>query len=83
MKMSKYLEFEEVKLRTKSAKTKRFEVWNKKGEGLGAIMWNPGWRKYCFLDCFGGDYCWFDSGCLQEITNFLDKLNKEHKERIR
>ncbi|MBA7577646.1 hypothetical protein ES708_19499 [subsurface metagenome] len=81
--MSKYLKFEEVKLKTKNVKTKRFEVQNKKGEGLGAIMWNPGWRKYCFLSCNCFDYFWYDSICLTEIIIFLDKLNKEHKSRIK
>ena len=76
--MSKYLEFEEIKIK---GKTKKFEVYNEKEDFLGSIEWHNSWRKYTYVTY--PDYTFYDSTCLKEISTFLDKLNKEHKERIK
>lgn len=43
---------------------------------LGEIKWYNHWRKYCFYA--RNDIIW-DSKCLTELINFLDKLNLEYK----
>ena len=72
--MSKYLEFREL---PSKPKTKVYAITNKGGDFFGTIEWKPTWRKYCFLTVEYEN--WFDSSCLQEIANLLDKLNREHK----
>lgn len=42
----------------------------------GRIKWYNRWRKYCF---YAEDNIIWDSKCLTELINFLDKLNKDHK----
>nr|WP_321303374.1 hypothetical protein [uncultured Trichococcus sp.] len=72
----KYLEFRELGT-SASGKTKIISVVNDAtGSALGQIRWFAPWRKYTFHTCFGNV---FDSSCLSEIVNELDRLNKEHK----
>ena len=42
----------------------------------GRIKWYNRWRKYCF---YTEDNIIWDSKCLTELINFLDKLNKDYK----
>ena len=42
----------------------------------GRIKWYNRWRKYCFQ---AEDNIIWDSKCLTELINFLDKLNKDYK----
>lgn len=42
----------------------------------GRIKWYNRWRKYCF---YAEDNIIWDSKCLTELINFLDKLNKDYK----
>lgn len=42
----------------------------------GKIQWYNHWRKYCF---YAEDNIIWDSKCLTELINFLDKLNKDYK----
>lgn len=58
----------------KNRKTELYDLRNAKDENiqLGKIAWHTGFRKYCFYP-MGKTV--LDSKCLQDIVNFLDKLN--------
>ena len=62
----------EEKLKTK--------VWacrnNKTGFGLGQVYWYGPWRKYCIRF---SEEAVFDPGCLRDIVDFMDQLNKAQK----
>lgn len=59
-------------------KTKVISIINKKTLfPLGVIRWYGAWRAYCFEPYDG---CVFSSGCLTDLTHFLDELNREQKE---
>lgn len=62
--------------KSESGKTLRYEVTSKDGNILGRISWYSPWRRYVINTIFNAI---FDSTCLKEISEFLDKLNKEHK----
>ena len=73
----KYLRFEELEAKPK---TKRFAVRNKTSDFiLGYVKWHGPWRRYCFftIDVF----LIFDTGCLADITDFINKLMAERKEK--
>jgi len=77
--VSKYLTFiEQVQQPlAHKMKTKIYEVYNKVyNENLGVIKWFPQWRKYCY---FSSNALVFDSSCLGDIKDFIDKLMKERK----
>jgi len=68
-----YLTFR--KLESKG-KTKIFGVVPIKNQDdvLGLIKWSCGWRQYIFeLDGDNGTTIW-SSGCLKQITDFINKL---------
>jgi hypothetical protein len=46
-------------------------------EHLGIIQWNGSWRKYCFFPDIG---TLWDFSCLIEISAFLIRVNREHKQ---
>ncbi len=74
----KYLKFEEILSKSKT-RTKIFNIYSNDGYyTIGKIKYYFGWRKYCF---YSPRLTIIDSTCLKEIIIFLDKLNKEHKER--
>ena len=74
---SKYLTFIHIR-NSPSNKTKIIHVFNKTNEiFLGVVSWFAAWRKYCFEP---ESEMVFDSNCLQDIKDFLDKENKQHKE---
>lgn len=66
-------------------KTNRYEVWSKGGEEelgdkLGEIRWFGRWRKYSWYPNADTIY---EEVCMQEITDFLKQVNKEHREKRR
>jgi len=72
----KYLSFIEQNTKTK---TKIFSVVNKiYGAALGSVKWYAPWRKYCFFADFAGIV--FDTGCLADIQDFINKLMAERRE---
>lgn len=73
MKDYKYIKFILVK---EKPKTKVFNCVSKEIR-IGEVRWYPRWRKYCY---FPVDNSLYDSGCLADIQDFLDTLNREHKE---
>ena len=74
--MIKYLKIREWKsylIEKPKRKTKVYQVLNSKlNIDLGLINWNTGWRKYCF---YPEKFTVFDSNCLNEINEFMNKLN--------
>jgi hypothetical protein len=47
------------------------------GDKLGVIKWFRPWRQYCF---FVIDVTVLSSGCLKDLTSFLEELNRKHKQ---
>jgi hypothetical protein len=45
---------------------------------LGHIRWYGACRQYCFFPAYETLY---NNGCLRSITDFLEQLNKEQKEK--
>ena len=71
--MTEHLDFEKSGLNT-------YLVGNKKNEYLGQIVWNPRWREFVFETA---DETHFSAGCLGEIVEFMEPLNRERKESIK
>lgn len=57
-------------------KTKVFSVIDNHNTRIAYIQWYAPWRKYCLFPI--GNTVW-DSKCLFEINNFMDIINKKHK----
>ena len=62
-------------------RTDKTEFWmvesaHHDGVVLGFVKWNPAWRQYCF---FPHEETVFSVGCLREIENLVEGLNKKHK----
>jgi len=56
-------------------KTKLYHVYNNKGgPPIGLIKWYGSWRQYCF---FPATQTIYSKGCLLDIINFIEQLNKE------
>lgn len=71
---NKYIRFELLK---DTGKTQFWSVVNKSsGSSLGEIQYYWGWRQYTFVPVENSEY---NNGCLQSITNFLTRLNKEKR----
>lgn len=74
MAAKSFLTFRQVR---DTGKTKVFSVDGKfSGESLGFVKWYGSWRRYVF---YPGQMMLFDSGCLTEITTFIDGLMAERK----
>jgi hypothetical protein len=59
-------------------RTKVFYVYaTLSGQLLGEVSWYGNWRQYTFLVYQRSVY---DSGCMDAISEFTKKINKEHKE---
>ncbi len=72
--MSKYLEFYKG---TNKPKTQLFLVRSKKHNiNLGFIKWYSRWRCYAF---FPEEETIFNSECLNDIKEFIDKLMEKRK----
>lgn len=70
-----YLNFVDISDRIPTKKTKTFEVQNKSGQVLAEIKWSGAWRKYVF-------HSWeaqYDTGCMNEIIEFINNLMNERK----
>ena len=58
---------------------KKTDSWNVSSiynsSNLAIIKWYSPWRKYCaFINAI------FDKNCLEELSIFLDQVNKEYKQ---
>jgi hypothetical protein len=80
-----YLHFEELP----TATPRTTKIWacknNKHGFLLGWVEWEVAWRQYCFLtnpvdDEGHKNTIVLSSGCMQDIAEFLQKVNLAHKE---
>lgn len=58
----------------KNRKTPVLTIYSKEGYNLGEIRWYGAWRKFCFYP--NEDTIW-DNKCLEEIVSFLNKYNKD------
>lgn len=58
-------------------KTKIISVQNNSNNEIAVIKWYAQWRKYCV---FFNSETIFDSKCLNEVLNYLDEINKNHKD---
>lgn len=57
--------------------TKKFNVHANEGMYyLGEIKWRSGWRRYAF---FPSKDTLYESQCLRDIADFLDKLMRSRK----
>lgn len=69
---NKYILFELI---GQKPKTQSWAVVNKSSDNeLGVIEWYYAWRQYVFYPMSDTLY---NNGCLETITEFLTKLNKE------
>ena len=72
----KYIHFVKVADKAKTA------VWecrnNRSSDGLGTVEWYGPWRQYCFCPEVATV---FNTSCLADIQDFLDKVNRERKRR--
>ena len=62
---------------------KRTTMWycrnRSSDDWLATIAWYGAWRQYCIIEF--NDCAVFNSQCLKDIADFLDNLNKRHKEK--
>ena len=71
--VSKYIVSIPIKF---TGKTWVYEINSKSsGESLGYVKWYGPWRQYWFEPYNAG----FNSGCLKDITQFLDDLMEERR----
>lgn len=60
-------------------KTKVWAICSTEDEQfLGSIYWYGPWRQYIFEP---SDSTLWHKGCLQDVVEFLDKVNREHREK--
>jgi hypothetical protein len=75
----KYIYFENITSLYNIHRKRKTEVYrccNKNsGDILGEVKWYSPWRQYCF---FVEDAI-FSKGCLKDITNFINKLMENRK----
>lgn len=74
--MSKWIDFIKLK-RPFDRKTDVYQVVTKDGNTLlGIVSWYASWRKYSFMP---NSNCVFETQCLKDIVEFIDKLMLERK----
>jgi hypothetical protein len=67
-----YLVFEKQE---STGKTDKFLCRNKKSTTiLGEVKWHGSWRQYCYFPLIQAVY---SAGCLTDIADFLNQLNKK------
>lgn len=67
-----YLTFVKVE---STSKTEKYMCLNKKSGGqLGEVKWYGAWRQYCYFPLVQAIY---SSGCLNDIADFLNQLNRK------
>jgi hypothetical protein len=77
---SSHLEFEKLRLE-KGKKLHKYKVTNHSlYQNIGIIHWRGGWRQYVFRAKPEVD---MSRGCHKQIDNFIDKLMKEWKEKLK
>jgi len=68
----------------KGRKTNLYAIRRNDESGLcdyiGGIEWSGRWRQYVFTP--DKDTQWSNS-CLRKIIDFIDKINKAHREKLR
>ena len=73
-----YIHFEELAPKPKT------KVWscknNKSKEQLGVVKYHPGWRQYCYFPTVQAIY---SAGCMDDISAFLNQVNKAHKSKAK
>jgi len=74
--MSDYLEFKINPYKKNGTKSVYWVISKNRGGILGEIKWYYKWRQYCF---YPSDGTLFNKGCMQEIINFMEKLNVKRK----
>lgn len=74
----KYIRFFKMLQNTRKKTIDISVVSISEGYALAGISWYAPWRQYC-LDTYAQNV--FNSQCLKDITEFLDNLNKIHKEK--
>jgi hypothetical protein len=71
-----YLKFELVG-KSSSGKTRIYSVVSRElGISLGNISWHGPWRQYVFHPL---PNTFFNNGCLNEVSNYLEHLNTHHR----
>lgn len=76
--MKELLRFEEVE--SYIGKTKVFNVYsNHSNDLLGIVHWRSGWRCYVISYRENID---MSVGCMKELNEFMEKLEKERKESV-
>jgi len=77
---SSHLEFEKLHLE-KGKKLHKYKVINHSlSQNIGIIHWRGGWRQYVFRAKSEVD---MSRGCHKQIDEFIDKLMKEWKEKLK
>ena len=59
---------------------KIYDCVNKSGQTLGEVKYVVRWRQFTYFDSSNGNM--YSSGCLKDISAFLDSLNNQHKEEL-
>ena len=76
MTKKKYIKFEVIQ---EKAKTKVYAVTNiNTGLLLGTIHWYGAWRQYVLAPSCSLDTIW-NTGCLQDVIDFINELMKVRK----
>lgn len=76
----KFIQIVDVSDAFPKKKTQTFQVRNMEYDvDLGWIKWHSGWRCYSF---FPNPDTFYEVVCLENITEFLDKLKSERKEQV-
>ena len=78
MKLYKKTKWLEFIITDRKPKTVIIHVYNTSEQFLGLINWYGAWRQYVFQPA---PQITFNNGCLQDITDVLTQLNKEHKKK--
>lgn len=75
--IGKYLSVEKWdKKSTLKEKTEIWDVLTLRGDRLGTVQWHGPWRQYCFGA--EGRAVW-SSGCFDDLSEFLKRVNAEHR----
>jgi hypothetical protein len=75
-RIGEYLEVEHVELPER--KTDRWFVYSTRGGALGRVEWFGRWRQYAFKPGLATS---FNAACLTDLASFLERINREHRER--
>ena len=67
-----------TKIDVVNRKTPIYYIFEFNTNCIGEIKWYAPWRKFCFFP--DKDTVW-DSKCLTDVLNQLDKINIEYKEK--